>query len=82
MIKVILKYIIPNLIIILSGIILVCMFLDTLNPTMNFLDNVYSMMILKILCFITIFHSIYLILLNKSEKQEIKKEKREIKEKD
>ena len=60
----IIKYIIPNVIIVLAGIILMCIFLDTLNPAMDFLNNRLNITLLIFFCFISIFNSIILLTIN------------------
>ena len=67
MIKTLIKFIIPNLIIILSGIILMFIFLDNLNPTMDFLNNKLNITLLIIFCFISIFNTILLLVKNLKE---------------
>ena len=73
MMKIFIKFVIPNVIIILSGIVWMCIFLDTLNPTMNFLGNIYSMILFRALCFISIFYCIYIVITNVNEAKEEKK---------
>ena len=61
------KFIIPNLIIVLAGIILMFILLDNLNPAMNFLSNKLSMKLLIFYCFVSIFNSIVLLIKNLKE---------------
>lgn len=56
--KKIINYIVQNLIIILSGILIVFIILDEQNPTMKFIDNKITIILLFILCCISIINSI------------------------
>ena len=66
--KKIINYIVQNLIIILSGIIIVFIILDEKNPTMNFINN-KTIILIFILCLISIINAI--IKLIKSKEQEV-----------
>lgn len=67
--KKIINYIVQNLIIILSGIIIVFIILDEKNPTMNFINNKTTIILIFILCLISIINAI--IKLIKSKEQEV-----------
>ena len=56
--KKIINYIIQNLIIILAGIIIVFIILEDQNPTMKFLDNQITIIMMVVLCVLSIINAI------------------------
>lgn len=59
------RSILPHIIIILSGIFLVFLILDSYNPTMNFINNTVSMKLLWAYCILSIINSIVIISYNR-----------------
>ncbi len=61
----IIKNILPHIIIILAGIFIVFLILDTYNPTMNFINNNISIKLLWVFCILSIVNSVFLVISNR-----------------
>lgn len=64
----------PHIVIVLSGIFIVFLILDSYNPTMNFVDNPVSMKLFWVFCILTIVNSITGIVSNRKEWRKNKEE--------
>ena len=56
--KKIINYIIQNTIIILAGIIIVFVILEDQNPTMKFIDNKITIVMMVVLCILSIINAV------------------------
>lgn len=72
------KYLIkllPHLIIILSVVFMVFLILDEYNPTMNFISNEISEVMLWVLCIASVVNAIIMIAVSRSHKSEYQSRK-------
>lgn len=60
-----LKSILPHIIVILSGIFIVFLILNSYNPTMNFLTNPISLKLFWAFCILSIVNAIITIVQNR-----------------
>ncbi len=61
----IVRSVLPHIVIILSGIFLVFLLLDSYNPTMNFTGNEVSMKLFQLYCILSLLNSIIIIAFNR-----------------
>jgi uncharacterized membrane protein (DUF485 family) len=59
------KSLLPHITVILSGIFVVFLILNSYNPTMNFLTNPVSLKLFWVLCILSIVNSIITIVSNR-----------------
>ncbi len=71
----IVRGVLPHIIIILSGIFLVFVILDSYNPTMDFINNTVSIKLFGIYCILSILNSIIMIAFNRKAWKEKGREK-------
>lgn len=59
------RSILPHILVILSGICIVFLILDSYNPTMNFINNPISNKLIWLFCILSIVNSIITIISNR-----------------
>lgn len=64
------RSILPHIVVILSGIFMIFLILDSYNPTMDFIGKLVSLKLLWAFCILSLFNSIIIIGSNRKEWKE------------